>query len=364
MAIDFTLERWRRTKDDYRRWWDGELGRPIMQCILDGYDPHREPAELPAVDLRTIYDLSIPAEKIVDRWDYDLCCRKFLGDAFPIVWPNFGPGVMATFLGARPEPRDDTVWFLPSDEQRDAKISDINFNYDPDNVYLNRIKDVCRAAVNRWGSLVQISMTDLGGSLDIVSTFRPGQKLLLDLCDNAGEVKRLLWQASELWKRYYREINEILEPTNPGYSAWAKVYSPKPSYMLQCDFCYMISPEMFEEFVKPELVSMCRWLEQSFYHLDGPGQLPHLDSILAIEELGGVQWIPGAGEPNDKLWFDVYEKILGAGKLAQIFKMDRGVKILDHFASTGQADGLLLSAGGSAADEEAVTAVINRYMRR
>jgi len=32
--------------------------------------------------------LSVSAKAIVDRWDYDLSCRYFLGDAFPTVWPE------------------------------------------------------------------------------------------------------------------------------------------------------------------------------------------------------------------------------------------------------------------------------------
>jgi len=38
-------------------------------------------------------------------------------------------------------------------------------------------------------------MTDLGGNLDILSTFRPGTDLLLDLYDHPEDVKRLTGEA-------------------------------------------------------------------------------------------------------------------------------------------------------------------------
>ena len=37
----------------------------------------------------------MPAEQIVDRWEYYLSGQYYLGDAFPSVWPNFGAGVVA-----------------------------------------------------------------------------------------------------------------------------------------------------------------------------------------------------------------------------------------------------------------------------
>ncbi|NQU76550.1 MAG: hypothetical protein HQ546_09590 [Planctomycetes bacterium] len=361
MTIDFSFDRWERVKADYRRWWAGELDRPLISCTMIDRDAGRAEADRHYRNYAAIYDLAVPAEAIVDLWDYDLSCRRYLGDAFPVVWPNFGPGVMAAFIGARPGPADDTVWFHPEAEK---EIADIHLRYDPDNVWFNRVKDVCRAAVGRWGGLVQIGMTDLGGGLDILSTFRHGEKLLLDLYDQPDEVKRLVWEVHDLWHRYYREIDEIIRPSNPGYTDWAEIYSAEPSYMFQCDFCHMIGPKMFDEFVKPELAASCKRQGKSFYHLDGLGQLPHLDSLLSIEALNGVQWVPGAGVSASELWFDVFEKILRAGKLAQVlfhFDLDGSAKIVDRFSAAGFAGRFILWLNGSVEEEGRVLDTMRRY---
>ena len=76
----------------------------------------------------------------------------------------------------------------------------------------------------------------------------------------------------------------------------------------------MISPEMFGEFVLPELRQSCKRLERSFYHLDGKGELPHLPQLLEIEELDGIQWVPGAGNGTPLDWLDVYRMIAAADK--------------------------------------------------
>ena len=78
------------------------------------------------------------------------------------------------------------------------------------------------------------------------------------------------------------------------------------------------SPKMFGRFVLPELQATCKRLPRSFYHLDGTGQILHLDQILSIEELDGIQWIHGDGKPDCSNWPEIYQKVHTAGKRIQI----------------------------------------------
>ncbi len=356
MPIDFSYDRWEKVKEDARLWWSGELERPLIQLALWGRDPGRPEPTTPAISRDVIYDLSISPEDIVDRWDYELSCQKFMGDAFPQKWTDFGPGVVAAFMGANPKPATGTVWFQPVEHQ---EIADIKFQYDAENIWLNRVKDICRVATERWEGLVQIAMTDLGGTMDALSTFRPGKELLLDLYDHPDEVKRLTWDIHRLWWQYFDEINQVLQPTNPGYTAWATIYSETPYYMLQCDFCYMISPAMFDEFVKPEFTETCRKMDHPFYHLDGPGQLLHLDSLLSIEDLSGVQWVPGDGQPGLTEWPEVYRKIRKAGKLIQLWG---GFDTLDKLAEQlGSPEGIVIMISAHISQEEEAKALLRKY---
>ncbi len=357
MSINFTPERWLKIKEDARLWWAGKLKRPLIQMNITGGDPCRHAPRLTQVSKDvTSYDQTVSAEDMVDFWDYKLSETTFLGDAFPNVWIDFGPGVLAAFLGARVETGAGTVWFYP---EKESEIADIRFQYDPDNVWLRRIEDICRASIERWQGLVQVGMTDLGGSLDVLSTFRPSEKLLMDLYDFPDEVKRLNWEAHELWSRYFKRIAAILQPTNPGYTAWTPIFSEVPYYILQCDFSYMISPAMFDEFVKPELAASCKRLANPFYHLDGPGQLPHLDSLLKIKELKGVQWIPGAGKPDWGCWPEVYRKIRDAGKLIQLWG-DASIlaKLVDQL---GSAEGIVLITSADISQQSEAEEFLKKY---
>jgi 5-methyltetrahydrofolate--homocysteine methyltransferase len=323
MPIDFTPDRWNAVRETYRRWWSGELGRPVVAVELVGRDPGRPEPVAPLLSQANCHRFDVPAEDVIDRLDYELSRRVYLGDAFPWVSLDaFGPGVLAAVLGARLENTTGQVWFLPPAQR---PIGEIRFEVDAEDVWLRRIKDLCAAAAQRWQGAVLVGMADLGGNLDVLSTFRPGEQLLLDLYDHPSEVKRLTWEAHRAWHRVFDEIHAVLRPANPGYTDWTGIYSDQPGYTLQCDFSYMISPAMFDEFARPELEATARRLAHSVYHLDGVGALSHLGSVLSIDGLDGVQWVPGAGKPDCRHWPEVYRKIHAAGKRIQVVHPGFGV---------------------------------------
>jgi 5-methyltetrahydrofolate--homocysteine methyltransferase len=94
--------------------------------------------------------------------------------------------------------------------------------------------------------------------------------------------------------------------------------------MLQSDLSYMISPAMFDRFVMPDLEALSRHLDHAFYHLDGKGEIPHLDRLLSLQRLRGIQWIPGDGQPPPEEWLDLLRRIRDGGKLCQVFVTPEG----------------------------------------
>ncbi len=64
----------------------------------------------------------------------------------------------------------------------------------------------------------------------------------------------------------------------------------------------------------PELAREWAWLDHSLYHLDGPGAIRHLDSLLAAPDLNGIQWVPGANSGPATRWIPLLKRIQSAGK--------------------------------------------------
>lgn len=357
MAIKFEAQRWDDVAESHGKWWDGDLKRPVIQITLrNANDPGRIKPALEPKSFTSHYPNDVTAKDIIDCFDYSLSSNEFLGDAFPAFWVNFGPGVMAAFSGCELQNNEFTTWFHPS-EDREAK--DISIGYNAESPILKRVLAIYEAGLDRWDGAVQLSMTDLGGSLDVVSSFRPPEGLLMDLYDDPESVKRLNWEVHGAWFKYFDAINKLLQPSNPGYTAWAPIFSKESYYMLQCDFSYMIGPDMFDEFVRPELTESCRKLTHPFYHLDGPGELPHLDSLLEMEELAGVQWVPGDGAPPCGEWPEVYRKIRDAGKRMQVVG---SMKDFDAIAEQlGSAEGLFISLQMDASRRATAEAFLAKY---
>jgi hypothetical protein len=353
-SIDFSIERWDRVKEAHRLWWANELHRPLIHVALHGAPSRRAPARHSFKEFTSFYGNDVLVAEVVDSWDAHLSGVRWMGDGFPIVLPNFGPGVVAAFLGCRMENGVDTVWFHPPAA---LELKDLRFEFDPRNPAFLWIQELVATAARRWDGRVQVAMTDIGGNLDVVASFRPSEQLLLDLYDCPDEVRRLGWEVHRTWWEAFDALSKAAQP-NPGYSTWCPVFSADPMYILQCDFCYMIGPDMFDEFVKPELAASAKRLKNSMYHLDGPGELVHLDSLLTIPELGCVQWIPGAGQPPMTDWPQVYRKIHAAGKKIQVYGLDA----LDAVArQIGTARGIVAIVNAHLDEEPAIRERLKHY---
>ena len=163
---------------------------------------------------------------------------------------------------------------------------------------------------------VHFSITDIGGIMDVVASLRGTQNLLYDLYDYPEEVKEFSKKVKAEWFRAFDHQLKMVMSADQPINNWMNIPSKKPWYPLQCDFCYMISPEQFEEFVLDDLIDQVNYMERSIYHLDGVGELAHVDRILDIENLTGIQWVPGDGKESvtDPKWYDLYKKIQDKGK--------------------------------------------------
>ena len=238
-----------------------------------------------------------------------------MGDGFPYVnFDCFGPGVVAAFCGARLDNSSGQVWFFP---QKKQEIGDIHVKYDPENIWVKRIKDIYRAGLDRWNGSVIMGMPDLGGVLDVAAALCDSEDLLFACIEEPEEVVRLAKEIQTAWYAAYNDFAGVLKPQG-GFSDWSHLYSATPSYIIQCDFSYTIGPDMYQQFTMDTLREDVKRLDHTIYHLDGIGELKHLDLLLTLKDLNAVQWVYGAGQPGPIHWLDVYRKILDAGKQIMI----------------------------------------------
>jgi len=333
-----------KTIEAYEKWWNGELDRPLLPVIITGGETSKAKPKY-WNDFRggwcqpLFANTNVKPSEIIDCADYMFETSEHLGDSYPFFGLQIsGAGVMAAFLGASLTVSENSIWFY---SEKETELKDLHFEYNADNYWLNRLKELINEGKKRWGNDVVISFPDIGGVSDVLASFRGTEKLAIDLYDEPDEVARCLTELTELWHVYYNEFRDLFfEHGQTVNTNWAAILSKDPSYMFQSDFCYMIGTEMFDEFIKPELAEGCKRLPRGCYHLDGIGQLNHLDSLLGLKDLKLVQWIPGAGTTPVNHWLDVHEKILNAGKRLQIVDDENFTQLDKIIEKRGTAKGV------------------------
>jgi len=163
--VTFTRQDWERVRSDWAAWWASELDRPMV--IMEGWERVAEQRLPEAPRFTCSFPSHMPVDEVLDQYQPHLEAKRFYGDAWPAWHPNFGPGIVAGFLGAEVHCRPDTVWFGPA---QDMRIQDLHPTYRADNAWWQRVQALTCAAVDRWGDSVAVGQTDLGGNLDILAS--------------------------------------------------------------------------------------------------------------------------------------------------------------------------------------------------
>ncbi|HVM62645.1 MAG TPA: hypothetical protein VMV72_17420 [Verrucomicrobiae bacterium] len=292
---------------------------------------------------------------------YRLSRSVFPLDVLPTATTDLGPGSLALFLGAKPEFAADTVWFHPcwESETETERLPELRF--DPGHPWWRITEDILRRCVERSRGKYIVGCPDLIENMDVLSSLRGAQTLLMDMVERPDWVERKIREINDVWFAVYQRIYDLIR-LDDGSSAFGAFYlwGPGKVAKVQCDASAMFSPKMYKRFVVPSLTAQCQWLDHSLYHLDGTQAMVHLDALLEIEPLDAIEWTPQAGieTGGHKRWYELYRRILAAGKSVQVVNVEpdevnplldaigtKGVYILIQFRDEREAEQVLARVG-------------------
>ena len=350
---------WEETKQHFTDWWkqDG--------LVVGSWGGHRYEGgthalvdEPPAAD--SVQDAYCNAPMRAQRNHWDLAHRLFPCDALPLSGTDLGPGSLALCLGCEPSFSRQTVWFEPCIQDVSEPESLPPFQFDPANRWWRVHEETLKACAQLAGDHYMVACPDLVENIDILAAMREPQTLLMDMIERPEWVEQKMVEINQVWFDVYQRIYDIisLDDGSAAFGAFS-IWGPGKTAKVQCDASAMFSPEMFRRFVVPTLDEQCRWLDYSIYHLDGTQALCHLDALLEIDALDAIEWTPQTGieAGADPRWYDLYRRILKAGKSVQIMSVGvdnmlplldaiggQGVYLMTGFSNAAHAEEIMIKA--------------------
>lgn len=316
---------WEEAAERLTRWWAGEsLGRPAM-CLTAPKDNAQWEA-LP--EPPTLWDYWTNPDYVIPRMECSARNTACFAEACPQEWVNLGSVTQAGFLGTRPICHQTTVWHEPFVEDWETYSPRVDRDSEWWRSYVRLIEASLETANGKWF----VAVGDVAEAADIMSALRGPERLCLDLIEGPiDRLKQLRDEITRILLELYDEVTGMVNRYMPGTSSWLRVWHPKRTTTAQCDFSCMISKTMFDDFVFPALAWQTSRLDGVIYHLDGPGALQHVETVLSLPNLRAIQWVPGAGEVGQAhpKWRPLLKRIVSAGKAVHLS------------VSPGEVEGLL-----------------------
>lgn len=327
-------------------WWRREIvDRPPVTVGVRPDTPPTMPAQTHASDR--------------DRWldvEFQLNCAEaqaaagvHIAESFPRYEPTVGPELCATVFGAELEFGRSTTWSVPRC-QSCREILDIR--PDLDTPYWTVIRAMTDASLERGEGKWLTALPDLHTNGDLVAALRDPQQLCVDLADDMDAVRAACDYVTEAgYELMYEDLWSRIAAAGQPATTWTPLLHRGRTYVTNCDFICMISTDMFRRAILPAIAAEMRFLDRNLFHLDGPGALRHLDALLELRELDGLQWIYGAGHGPAAKWIDVYRRAQQAGKCLQLVAedLDDARAVAEHL----EPEGVWLCPGGSYGRQEA-----------
>jgi hypothetical protein len=287
----------------------------------------------------------------IERFLTQVKGTRYLGETFPVYWPNLGPHVFASLYGCPLQFGDVTTWAAPILHDYDQPLA-----LDWRHPYLAKLESLTRRALEQAPGKFIVGYTDLHPGLDWVAALRGTEPICLDLIDNPSVVETLLAQVTADFLKIFDHFDGLLKAAAQPSITWMGIPSFGKMDIPSCDFGTLISPRQFRRFAMPALLAEVQHMTHNIFHVDGRGVAQHLDAILELPNVQALQWVQGVGDDLPIMqWVPLIKRIQAAGKSVVV---DLDPSELDAFMSAVQPEGIMLTM--ASVDEEQERTVLKR----
>ena len=211
------------------------------------------------------------------------------------IRPNYGTGILPTIYGADVFRMDDdldtlpTNWPIPGGAEAIARlldrgVPDLDAGYGRACFATGKLMADLLRNYPKLSRYVFIYHPDLQGPMDVCELLW-GSGIFLDLFDVPEQVHALLHSVTDTYRRLMHRWQSLLPPRAPFSAHWGLLF--KGQLMIRDDSAMNLSPEMFDEFIRPYDQMLLSEFGGGAIHFCGRGdhfidRLPQMDGVYAV----------------------------------------------------------------------------------
>ncbi|MCL2700742.1 MAG: hypothetical protein FWE88_03495 [Phycisphaerae bacterium] len=276
--------------DEAAKRWEaylaGELYKRPLVCVGAPLEGKKPP---PGVGYRD-YNFG-DLDKIIDTNLEAASCNYYGGESIPAMGISFGADEVAVFCSdGEFHFNDDSGWTNWSKPFVDDWETALPFRIHEENPLWQRMLELCRRAAAKLEGKMLISHLDLHTNGDLLVAARSPDRLCMDLVDQPEMIDRAMDSARAIFPQIWNRVVEAAKMDERGHCQG--LYSMEGAAVISCDFCCMISPEMFRRWIRPAYVEEASIVKNAFHHWDGPDALKHEADLVTIEGFHTFGYVP------------------------------------------------------------------------
>ncbi|MHB9026854.1 MAG: uroporphyrinogen decarboxylase/cobalamine-independent methonine synthase family protein [Armatimonadota bacterium] len=342
---------WDEAEAHWTALWEGRNSDRPCLCVVAPAGERISPPARPPESWRQWFD----PEWVLSSVRAALANTYWGGEAIP---SHLLMGGWAFCYGAKLTCHPTTIWHDPIPVDFDAPP---NFSVEWDDPWIQRYMEVYQAVLDEagWDNFLIGKPCILPGN-GLLAGILGGERFLTALFDHPEWMREAILQIARGQVAVRRRFADLVKPRHRfwyGNAGWMPFWAPEAYFSTQSDVSCMLSPDMYAEFILPELALYIREFGALWYHLDGSRALQHLPALLALPGLRVIQFTTEPDvPPNGPAWLDFYQQVQQAGKIVHISlpaenieplvrQLDPALLCLDTWRPTpAEADALLADA--------------------
>ncbi|MHB9130086.1 MAG: uroporphyrinogen decarboxylase/cobalamine-independent methonine synthase family protein [Armatimonadota bacterium] len=303
---------WPQAKERLTALWEGQpLDRPCITVTAP------RPSAQPWPPTPSPEAQWLDPDYVTQALQAELAGTYWGGEAIP---SKLLMGGWAVSHGATPQFSWQTIWHEPIAIDWDAPPT---FELNEDDPWLQRYLALYQAVVALAGrDDFLVGRPCLLPANDLLVAIMGNQEFLVSLVDRPEWMRQAILKVAENQATLMKQFAALAAETTDfwyGNAQWMTFWAPEPYMATQSDVSCMLSSDMYDEFVLPEMELLHREFGPLWYHLDGSRAMQHLPRLLSLPYVRVMQFIPEPDmPPNGPDWLDLYRRIQQAGKIVHI----------------------------------------------